>query len=56
MYSKLLGLEILQDFIYYLIDIDQVDELIELAKKAGEFEKASKIQKMKEKINKLVPL
>lgn len=51
MYSKLSGLEILQDFIHYLIDIDQVDELIEMAVEAGEHEKASKIRRMKDNIN-----
>jgi hypothetical protein len=48
-YAKLhISGETLQDFIYYLIDIDQVDELIAMAEAAGEHEKASKIRMMKE--------
>jgi hypothetical protein len=49
MYAKLhVPGEVLQDFIYYMIDIDQVDELITMAEAAGEHEKASKIRRMKE--------
>lgn len=51
MYSKLHGLDILQDFIYYLIDIDQVDELISMLEAVGEDEKASKIRRMKDKFS-----